>query len=100
VGVVCGAALALVLASGCGRERRGPGYFTRQNFETIYTGQPSWAVEEKLGRPEQRHVDSWVYVNERPYYRAVIHFADGRVTKTEWSYEPPEGDSPSQVGGP
>jgi len=92
--LACGVALALALLAGCDRARRGPGYFTRQNFETVYPGQPDWAVEEKLGHPQERHADHWVYVNERPYYRAVVRFAGGKVTETQWSYDRPGEAAP------
>jgi hypothetical protein len=74
------------LAAGCARQR-----FTRQNFETLYVGMPAASVERKLGEPDRRLGDRWVYVSERPYYRAEVLFRNGRVAEMDWSYDRPVG---------
>jgi len=73
-GMVCG---------GC-QER-----FTRQMFDTIYIGQPDYAVRRTLGEPESRSDGTWTYVHRRPYYRAVIDFKNNRVISKKWSYDRP-----------
>lgn len=80
---------ALVLAAllvGCGNHS-----FTRQRYETIYVGQPSWDVRQALGDPTVEEPNAWTYEHtEVPYYRAVIYLRHGRVVSKEWSYEPPD----------
>ena len=78
--VLCAAAVVAGLSGGCRK------LFIRENFETVYEGQPADAVARTLGKPDLKAADVWIYVNERPdYYRAEIHFRDGLVTKKKWS---------------
>ena len=79
--VVYGLAL---LAVGCGGPK-----FSRVNYETIYLGQPAGAVEDKLGEPTRREEGTWIYVNDEPWYRAVIEFDDGRVADKHWWWTRP-----------
>ncbi len=76
--------VALLLAgslAGCSR-------FTRQNYETIYVGQPAWDVERAMGRPTAIEGEEWVYLHEAaPYRRAVIRLVNGKVVGKSWSYE-------------
>lgn len=73
-----------VFAAGCGGAE-----FTRVNYETIYLGQPAGAVEDKLGEPTRREEQTWIYVNDDPWYRAAIEFDDGRVTDKQWWWTRP-----------
>ena len=82
------ALLAGSFAAGCAPK------FSRQKFETIYVGMPAYAVEQKLGEPQESTPALWVYTG-RPYYRAEIIFRDGRVVETRWSYERPETTRPA-----
>jgi hypothetical protein len=75
------AALAAASCGGCAG-----GEFCRVNYETLYVAQPAAAVEKTLGPPTVRAGDTWTYVNDMPFYKAVIHFRDGRVVKKEWTY--------------
>lgn len=77
------AAMAL-LAVGCG----GP-EFSRATYETIYLGQPADSVESKLGEPTRRDDRKWIYVNDEPWYRAVIEFENGQVTDKHWWWTRP-----------
>ena len=70
--------IGLALCGGCAKT------FTRQQYETIYKGQPAWAVEKKLGRPHGRTDGQWTYVHRHPYYKAVIEFRDGHVSRKVW----------------
>ena len=78
--------LAMLLAAGlivaaCGgcQEK-----FSSQRYETIYIGQPAFDVEKVLGLPNARFSKSWVYVHDKPFYKAVITFIDGRVADKSW----------------
>ncbi|HAU36909.1 MAG TPA: hypothetical protein DCX07_04245 [Phycisphaerales bacterium] len=80
-------ALALV-CTGCEKK------FTRQRFDTIYVGQPEMEVELTLGEPTAKFSDSWSYINDEPFYKAVISFEKGRVTDKAWYDEHEMGDHP------
>jgi len=75
-------AVGACLIAGCEQK------FTRQKFETVYVGMPDYAVEQKLGRPQETTPDKWAYTGRRPYYRVEIIFRDGRVVETKWGSEP------------
>ncbi len=85
--------LAVTLLSGCFVVGCVTGKFPRQSFETIYEGMPAWAVEQKLGTPQQQSADRWVYLGEMPYWRAEIHFENNRVVDKKWSNEKPSQPS-------
>lgn len=79
--LVLAAALTATLLTGCGRWK-----FTRQNYSTIYEGQPADAVRRKLGPPQTEEGDIWTYIRETPdYYSARIRFQDGLVVDKSWS---------------
>ena len=84
--------LVLVAAMSAGFVCQGcAGRFSRENFETIYQGQPAGAVERVLGRPARKQADEWIYIRRRPhYYEARIRFADGKVMKKEHFFKPLE----------
>ena len=72
--------LAMLLCAGCNAPE-----FNRQNYETVYAGQPAQEVQRKLGQPERAAPDHWDYVNRRPtHYEARIWLRDGLVVKKEW----------------
>jgi hypothetical protein len=73
-----------LIAGGCGGQK-----FTRVNYETIYLGQPADAVEEKLGEPTERSRARWLYVNDQPWYQAVIEFDNGKVIDKRWWWTRP-----------
>lgn len=80
-----------VLVAGLG----GCSKFTRQHYETVYVGQPTWDVRRALGRPSRQDGNAWVYVHSSaPYYQAVIHFRDKKVTGKDWSYDRPSSSQP------
>ncbi len=83
VGLIC-AILALCTAPGCVS-----GEFTRPQYDTVYIGQPPRGVERALGEPTRVEEDTWVYVNESPYYRAEIVFDKGLVSRKTFSYTRP-----------
>jgi outer membrane protein assembly factor BamE (lipoprotein component of BamABCDE complex) len=63
---------------------------TRDRYETLYVSQPAWDVQRALGKPTSTSLDgnTWFYVhNAAPYYRAAIHFRDGKMVSKEWSYD-------------
>ncbi len=70
--------MILVALSGCQRQ------FTRQRYETIFIGQSIQQVENKLGKPTQQTEDSWIYIREMPYYKAVIKVEDDKVVEKIW----------------
>jgi hypothetical protein len=79
------AAVLTAWLAGCG----GPS-FTRQRYDTVYIGEPDWDVRKFLGRPTYQELDTWTYIHRQvPYYRAIIHFREGKVIAKEWTYEPP-----------
>ena len=61
--------------------------FTRQQYDTLYIGQPPGAVYASLGEPQEMRGDVWVYVNDRPFYRAVIVFEDDQLAKKSWTID-------------
>jgi hypothetical protein len=77
--VLCLLLTAVVLcAVGCQEK------FTRQRYETIYIGQPAPQVERTLGDPEAKFSDTWTYIHETPFYKAIIKFENGRVVDKAW----------------
>lgn len=84
IAAVCGLILLLSLI-GCGKDLR------RQNYETVYVGQPAWAVERAMGEPDDVRDGVWVYERESPYAKAVIEFdANDTVIRKDWSVSPTE----------
>jgi len=93
------AALLLGVTAGCESTNK----FTRQRYETIYTGQESYEVEATLGEPYHKFSNSWTYMHDRPFYKAVIGFdQDGTVASKAWYDSEEMGDHPESldVGGP
>ncbi|HUT58925.1 MAG TPA: hypothetical protein VNA25_13845 [Phycisphaerae bacterium] len=82
--IVLAAAVCVgLLCAGCG------GHFSRENFDTIYEGQPAAAVQKVLGKPAQKQADEWIYIRRRPhYYEAHIWFSDARVVKKRHAFDP------------
>jgi len=74
--------------AGCGGTK-----FTPQRYDTVYIGQPAWAVERALGKPQEKTPGRWVYLHAKPYYRADILFENVRVVDKRWTYLRP-GDEP------
>ncbi len=77
VGVI---AISSVLA-GCQQK------FTRQNYDTIYIGQPAQQVEMTLGKPDVKFDSQWNYINEEPFYKAIIKIENGKVADKSWADE-------------
>ena len=67
------------MAAGC------RGKLTRQQYETIYVGQPACEVARALGEPEERSDRTWTYVREMPFRKVVVTFKDERVVHKAWS---------------
>ncbi len=80
---------------------RQQGTFDRVHFETLYYGQPDYAVEETLGPPTRREPARWIYISPRPYYWAEILFEAGRVSEKTWLWQrPAEGSAGSEPSKP
>ncbi len=59
--------------------------FSRPNYETLYPGQEDFEVRKTLGRPTIEEPGQWTYINERPYYKAIIFFDDeGQLDDKVW----------------
>ncbi|OQB81352.1 MAG: hypothetical protein BWX88_04289 [Planctomycetes bacterium ADurb.Bin126] len=96
--------LVLVAALALGLFCAGCTKFTRERYETIYVGQPQFEVEATLGEPYARFSDTWTYINEKPFYKAIIQFKEGRVSDKAWADERviedhPDGKKPAGPGG-
>jgi hypothetical protein len=76
--------VAVLSATGCA-----PARFTRPNYETVYIGQPAYAVADTLGRPHEERGNTWIYRHETPFYMARITFRNNRVIDKKWYYERP-----------
>lgn len=85
--VLTGAVLLACLCAGCNK-------FTQVRYETVYIGMPQDEVKMMLGKPLVEFPDSWSYVNEEPYYKAVIQFKGGRVSDKAWYDEKGMDDHP------
>jgi hypothetical protein len=86
--LILSAAMLAGSLTGCGGGR-----FARPYYDTIYIDQPADDVRQALGRPQSETPDYWTYTHERPYYKAVIFFRNGRVVGKKWfSQRTPEGD--------
>jgi len=68
--------------------------FTRQNYDTIYIGQPAHQVEMSLGKPDVQFSNEWNYINEEPFYKAIIKIQDGKVVDKSWADEQVIEDHP------
>ncbi len=82
--------VVVVFAGACA----GCNKFTRTRYETIHTGMRADEVRAILGKPKVEFSDSWSYVHDEPYYKAVLQFKDGRVAKKAWYDEHEMGDHP------
>jgi hypothetical protein len=76
---IIAAGLLTALPIGCGPK------FTRVDYETVFVGQQQWEVQQALGTPHASIGNTWIYENDMPFYKAVIWFEDGRVTRKAWS---------------
>jgi len=92
--LLAGAVLAAGLCAGCQEK------FTRQRYETIYVGQPAAEVELTLGEPKAKFSDSWSYIHEDPFYKAIIKFSSGRVSDKAWYDEHEMGENPDLKDAP
>lgn len=63
--------------------------FTRQRYETIYTGMQDREVLDILGEPNGKNAQSWWYEGKQPYYKAIIQFENSRVKDKSWSWSRP-----------
>ena len=70
----------LALAAGCTK-------FTETNYKMVQPGMSEFEVEKILGEPAVQFGDTWSYVNEDPFYKAVILFKVGRVQDKCWADE-------------
>lgn len=70
--------LAAMTVSGCGDK------FTRPRYETVYIGMPRWQVLDILGRPTEKSELMVIYQRDLPYEKAIIRFADGKVSEKFW----------------
>ena len=84
------AAAALMALTGCQNK------FTQAQYDAVSVGQADWQVQQVLGEPHQRRGDKWVYVHDRPYYRAEILFQDDKVASKCWSTSRPYTPPPNQ----
>ena len=97
--VMLAAAVGLaIFCGGCAKQ------FTRERYDTIYVGQPQFEVEATLGKPAARFSDTWSYINERPFYKAIIQFKDGKVSDKSWAdsrviEDHPDSKRPVTPGG-
>ena len=83
------AAVALAMVcTGCEQK------FTRPRYDTIITGMTEFEVEHVLGEPEVKFSDSWSYIHEEPFYKAIIQFREGRVSNKAWYDENEMGTHP------
>jgi len=80
---------AVALAAGCQQEK-----FTRARYDTLYVGQPDYEVEMTLGEPDARFSDTWSYLHDEPFYKAIIEFDAGRVKSKTWYDEQEMGEHP------
>ena len=61
-----------------------PGTVTHDPYVAVRGGMREDEVKAILGLPKIKSSDSWTYVNDNPYYKAVIRFKNGRVTAKAW----------------
>jgi len=91
--------ILLTVGAGCESDK-----FTRERYETIYTGQSAEAVQAILGEPDVKFDNSWRYMRSRPVRKAIIEFdADGTVTRKAWYDRDEMGDHPEsldEIGAP
>lgn len=74
--------------------------FTRERYETLYTGLSAEDVELTLGQPYARFSNSWTYLNREPFYKAVIGFDEHRqVSSMAWYDSEEMGDHPDSLNG-
>lgn len=88
IAIVIVAAAILAGVAGCQEK------FTRQRYETIYIGQPEFEVEKTLGEPTAKFSDTWTYIHDKPFYKAIVEFDSGRVTDKTWYDEREMGTHP------
>jgi len=81
------ACLLIGSLAGCGGRK-----FTPQRYDTVYIGQPAWAVERALGAADERSPERWIYLHSKPYYRATITFQNGQVSEKHWTYLRPDDE--------
>ncbi len=71
--------LAAGMLAGCTKQ------FTRQRYETIRIGLSEFDVEKTLGEPTAKFSDTWTYINDEPFYKAIIKFENGSVIDKAWA---------------
>jgi outer membrane protein assembly factor BamE (lipoprotein component of BamABCDE complex) len=64
--------------------------FSRPNYETIRIGETKPEVLEMLGKPTTEIDETWIYVNSKPYYKAVIEFEQGTVKHKRFTIDKSE----------
>ncbi|MCE5276619.1 MAG: hypothetical protein ABFD92_03935 [Planctomycetaceae bacterium] len=74
--------------------------FSRQRYDTLYTGMPAYEVRGILGKPKIEGPDAWEYEHFKPYYKAIIHFHNGAVARREWMNDPPQAKLPPSAPQP
>ena len=69
---------SVVFMTGCEK-------FTKIRYDSIQNGQSKDSVQATLGETPYKFSDTWSYVHDDPFYKAVIKFdADGRVIDKAW----------------
>lgn len=81
------AAVCLLACVGCQK-------FTPERYNMVYVGQSDQGVEETLGKPYARFDTEWTYINDMPFYKAIIKFKDRKVVDKSWADERGIGDHP------
>ena len=72
---------ALVLGASLG----GCTKFTKERYSMIRNGQSQLEVEKILGPPTQKFSNTWSYLHDQPFYKAVFAFdKDGKVIDKTW----------------
>jgi hypothetical protein len=83
------ASLAAILSVGCGLTSPFIAHkdFTRPNYETIRIGESKQEVLDMMGQPTTELDETWIYVNAKPYYKALIEFEQGKVTHKRFTID-------------
>lgn len=69
--------------------------FTRARYDTITPGLSEMDVQQTLGEPTARFSDSWTYIHDNPFYKAIIKFdSSGKVKDKAWYDESEMGEHP------
>ncbi|MCE5324977.1 MAG: hypothetical protein LLG01_01035 [Planctomycetaceae bacterium] len=87
------AMVTMAMLGGCTSTPR----FSRQRYDTLYTGMPDFEVRNILGNPKVEGGAAWEYEHFNPYYKAIIHFRNGAVARREWMNDPPQAKVPASA---